>query len=86
MIPLSSRGLDGVEGYKIILEPSPNNYIKIRSGQKFTLETPDPQRLPLPSKELRELQWHLNRIVSMSVAGEESEEEDGRDDDGSVTS
>lgn len=82
-IPPSSRDLDEVDGFNVILKSSPNNFIKIKSGHKFTLETPDPQRLPLPSKELLELQWHLNRIVSMSAAGEGSEEDydDDADDD-----
>jgi hypothetical protein len=57
----------------------------VKSGQKFTLKTSDPIRLPLPSKELLELQWHLNRIVSMSAAAEVRDEEDDEDNgDGSV--
>lgn len=68
--PSSSRDLDEVDGYKVILKPTPNNFARLQSGHRFTLETPDAQRLPLPSRALLELQWHLNRIVSMSAAGE----------------
>ncbi|EER42554.1 conserved hypothetical protein [Histoplasma capsulatum var. duboisii H88] len=68
--PPSSRDLNEVDDYNIVLEPTPNNFARLKSGHRFTLETPDAQRLPLPSKGLLELQWHLNRIVSMAAAGE----------------
>ncbi|PGH15059.1 hypothetical protein AJ80_05684 [Polytolypa hystricis UAMH7299] len=70
--PPSSRDLDDVDGFNIILEPTRDNFTKLKSGHRFTLETPDPQHLPLPSKALLELQWYLNRIVSMSAADEDS--------------
>jgi hypothetical protein len=42
---------------------------RVISGSIFTLTTPDPVRLPLPSFDLLEMAWHLARIVSMSASG-----------------
>ncbi|KAK2810687.1 hypothetical protein FQN50_002730 [Emmonsiellopsis sp. PD_5] len=42
----------------------------ITSGHKVVFETTDPKRLPLPSRELLEMQWALNRVLSMSAAAE----------------
>ncbi|OCK95594.1 uncharacterized protein K441DRAFT_555677 [Cenococcum geophilum 1.58] len=41
---------------------------KIKSGDIFTLTTDDPGRRPLPSLELLEMQWILQRITAMSGA------------------
>jgi hypothetical protein len=40
----------------------------IRSGETFTFTTKDPQNLPLPSLELLEMQWVLQRLVGMCGA------------------
>jgi hypothetical protein len=73
----SSQDLNEANGYKLFLESTPNDAAhRLISGHRFTLETPDPQRLPLPSRGLLELQWHLNRIVSMSAAGEDRDYDD----------
>jgi hypothetical protein len=40
----------------------------IRSGETFTFTTKDPKNLPLPSLELLEMQWVLQRLVGMSGA------------------
>ena len=40
----------------------------IRSGETFTFTTKDPKNLPLPSVELLEMQWVLQRLVGMSGA------------------
>src|SRR5947209_1871762 len=40
----------------------------IRSGEKFTFTTKDPENLPLPSMELLEMQWVLQRLVGMCGA------------------
>ena len=82
-LPLSSRDLDESHGNTFPIEQSTGSYARIRSGQIFTFKTSEPSHLRLPSKELLDLQWHLNRIVSMSAAAENSEEEDGDDDYGS---
>jgi hypothetical protein len=41
---------------------------RIRSGDTFTFTTKDPENLPLPSLELLEMQWVLQRLVGMSGA------------------
>jgi hypothetical protein len=40
----------------------------IQSGEIFTFTTKDPKNLPLPSVELLEMQWVLQRLVGMSGA------------------
>jgi len=85
-IPPSSRDLDSVVNrdniiFRLFFESSPGEITSIKSGQKLVLKTSDPERLPLPSKELLELQWHLNRIVSMSAAAEDRDDNDDDDDD-----
>ncbi|KAH8422324.1 HNH endonuclease signature motif containing protein [Aspergillus melleus] len=68
----SSRGLDDHltvhGGSRKILIPS-----AIRTGDKFQLKTNDPVNLPLPSKELLDMQFVLSRIVNLSGAGEISD-------------
>jgi len=86
-IPPSSRDLDHIvrrDGNigELIHKPTPEEYARMKSGQKLVLRTSDPERLPLPSKELLEMQWHLNRIVSMSAAAEACDEDDEYNDDG----
>src|SRR3954451_18217848 len=41
---------------------------RIHSGETFTFTTKDPQNLPLPSLELLEMQWVLQRLVGMCGA------------------
>lgn len=53
----------------------------VRSGHIFTLSTHDPIDHPLPSKELLEMQWHINRVVSLSGAAGTAEFEVDSDDD-----
>ncbi len=89
-MPPSSRDLDRSEGCFVSFEPSPGSFTQVISGQMFILKTADPHNLPLPSKELLDLQWYLNRIVSMSAAGGGEEDDyddgysDGNGDGGSV--
>jgi hypothetical protein len=45
----------------------------IRSGDEIRLETEDPENLPLPSWELLEMQWFLNRVVAISGAADVEE-------------
>ena len=78
-LPLSSRDLEGYEKCYFGVRSSENSLTQIRSGHTFTFKTSDPDRLRLPSKKLLKLQWHLNRIVSMSAAAEKNEEDDGND-------
>jgi hypothetical protein len=39
---------------------------RIISGQMFTLTTSDPKEMPLPSFELLEMQWYLQRVAAMN--------------------
>lgn len=48
----------------------------LRSGDKLTLTTSDPESMPLPSMKILELQWFLTRIVGMAGAGEDDEDEE----------
>ncbi|KAJ5715088.1 uncharacterized protein N7483_012269 [Penicillium malachiteum] len=53
----------------------------ISSGDIFTITTPDPEKLPLPSIELLEMMWHLKRIASMRGQDDEEEEKNEEDED-----
>ncbi|KAB8229436.1 HNH endonuclease signature motif containing protein [Aspergillus alliaceus] len=48
----------------------------IYSGQKLVIKTADPQRHPLPSFDLLQMQWILTRIVAMSGAADDIEPSD----------
>ncbi|KAL5358400.1 hypothetical protein BJX96DRAFT_173401 [Aspergillus floccosus] len=54
---------------------------KICSGWEFRLQTPDPDRHPLPSWGLLEMQWFLQRIVAFSGLANPLEEDESDDDD-----
>lgn len=84
--PEPSRGLYGGKDYSLPMltgtfggngEPE---YRAITSGDVFTITTPDPRNLPLPSWSLLELQWNLQRIAGMSGAGEPKEYNDHNPD------
>ena len=65
----SSEGLDMVgDGYFLARHRNDRSLSRIRSGDTFTFTTKDPENLPLPSLELLELQWILQRLVGMSGA------------------
>jgi HNH endonuclease len=65
--PSSSRGLNSVDECGL---HDMNRHMLIRSGDTFTLTTDDPESRPLPSIELLDMQWVLQRIVAMSGAAE----------------
>ena len=62
--PSSSRGLNSADECAL---PSfyMNQPVNIRSGDTFTLTTDDPESRPLPSLELLDMQWVLQRLVAM---------------------
>jgi hypothetical protein len=65
----SSEGLtEGAGGWLGYKDGRSLNFI--RSGQVFTFKTTDPEKMPLPSWELLEMQWYLQRVVAMSGAAE----------------
>ena len=65
----SSEGLDLIGG-GVFLNRLENDGSspRICSGETFTFTTKDPKNLPLPSLELLEMQWVLQRLVGMSGA------------------
>jgi hypothetical protein len=54
---------------------------KLCSGDLFYFETSDPEKLPLPSFALLQMQWHLQRIAALSGAAEVDDEIDPNDSD-----
>ncbi|KIW99820.1 uncharacterized protein Z518_10748 [Rhinocladiella mackenziei CBS 650.93] len=85
--PTSSEGLDFVaDGYCLTRVEREGSHPRLRhicSGEKFTFATNDPTNLPLPSVELLDMQWALQRLMGMcSAAGWPSlEDDDGVDSD-----
>lgn len=73
--PKSSRGLDSYKnGGPLLRIPSgvKGQSKIIRSGDSITMTTPDPEKLPLPTWDLLEMQWYLQRVAAMSgVAGDD---------------
>jgi hypothetical protein len=69
--PASSEGLDFVgDEYWLTRRENDGSTPRIHSGETFTFTTQDPQNLPLPSLELLEMQWVLQRLVGMCGAAE----------------
>jgi len=68
--PTSSEGLEIVTNGHCLprLENDGSTAHFIRSGETFTFTTEDPENLPLPSMELLEMQWFLQRLVGMCGA------------------
>ena len=62
--PISTEGLKQSAGVWLF----DKNGKKIQSGDLFELQTDDPIKKPLPSFELLELQWFLQRIQGMAGA------------------
>ena len=62
-------------------EGSTPRFRPIRSGETFTFTTKDPENLPLPSLELLEMQWFLQRLMgTCGAAGWPSLDDDDDDD------
>jgi hypothetical protein len=67
--PTSSEGLEIVaNGHFLHRLEDDGSTPRIRSGETFTFTTKDPKNLPLPSLELLEMQWVLQRLVGMCGA------------------
>jgi hypothetical protein len=85
MEPVSSKGLDLIkkeEKYSFLTRVSEDRSVrKIESGDIFTLTTDNPRKRPLPSLELLEMQWILQRITAMSGAAGTPELDWDDDDD-----
>jgi hypothetical protein len=79
--PTSSVGLEIVANGQFLShledDGSDPRIRPIQSGELFTFATEDPKSLPLPSAELLEMQWILQRLVGMcGAAGWPSLDED----------
>jgi len=61
-------GLTRVNNYQLVHSEYREDGLAqlIRSGDMFTLTTDDPDKKPLPSFKLLELQWILQKITAMS--------------------
>lgn len=71
--PLSSSGLDSTRSklnntINLVIVLSPHEIQIVKTGDRFIFKTKDPENLPLPSKDLLELQFNMQRIVSMAGA------------------
>jgi hypothetical protein len=64
--PASSRGLTSSGDCELSVRKS----AVIHSGQTFAITTDDPDSRPLPSIQLLDMQWVLQRIVAMCGAAE----------------
>lgn len=66
--PDSSKGLIHGDGDMLYIHPDGNaeNEYHVSSGDVFVFRTENPKTHPLPSFELLDMQWHLNRICLMS--------------------
>jgi HNH endonuclease len=62
--PFSTDGLDHGDNKTSIFRQ--DNGQRIKSGDYFTIKTDDPDQKPLPSFQLLELQWFLQRIQGMA--------------------
>jgi hypothetical protein len=82
--PASSKGLSEGAGRWLTYLDSDGSVHPIQSGQVFTFKTTDTKTLPLPSMELLEMQWYLQRLVAMSGAAEWPSLNWDSDDDSSI--
>ncbi|EEH17034.2 hypothetical protein PABG_07121 [Paracoccidioides brasiliensis Pb03] len=80
--PGSSRDLVrvGANVLSIAAHDNATSAVAIKSGHIFVFRTTNPNTHPLPSFELLDMQWHLQRIVSMSGSAEIYDEDNGDDD------
>lgn len=69
--PASSRGLDSRDElslHKLLYNDEEVTAQQIKSGDVFVLKTENPATHPLPSFDLLDMHWHLNRILNLSGA------------------
>lgn len=82
-VDASFSGAARMSWYKWRIErgrPVDDGEVKIQTGHTFTFKTADPQELPLPSRDLLEMQSILQRITAPRASAEESDDEDGDQD------
>ena len=66
--PPSSKGLIHGDGDMLYIHPEgkTEDGYEVNSGDIFVFKTENPKTHPLPSFELLDMQWHMNRICLMS--------------------
>ena len=69
----SSRHLESIDTETLAWTEysNPPQFKALFSGAKFTFTTTDPVKRPLPSKELLDMQWALQRLTAMAATDEE---------------
>ena len=80
--PISSKDLIHVErNFISVINEGGTETTPIKSGDTFIFKTTNPDTHPLPSFQLLDMQWHLNRIVAMCGASEIYDSDNDDDDD-----
>ncbi|KAJ5836865.1 hypothetical protein N7447_002891 [Penicillium robsamsonii] len=83
-LPVSTKKVNSVDKLVVAVgvrgQPS---YRVIESGYRFRMTTDDPDLRPLPSFDLLDMQWHFNRLISLSAAATLFDEDDEEYDDSS---
>ena len=79
--PISSENLDCCRQDQFLHRRVDGEFAQLRSGDCITLRTEDPQRHPLPSWELLDMQWILQRVVGMSGAADWPDSDSDSDSD-----
>ena len=70
LTPRSSKNLDCCRPDQFLHRRVNEGFDQLRSGDRIKLRTDDPKNHPLPSWDLLDMQWHLQRVVGMSGAAD----------------
>lgn len=86
-VPSTSRGLDGVyypdsRKRSFLVIYTEDGPVKVATGHRIVIRTPDPGKLPVPSMELLDMQFALSRIVNLSGAGKVADLDDETQSEG----
>lgn len=77
-VPSPTMGLDCTAGQhnhvRVLIKTPPEAPRGLKTGDRILMMTPDPDNLPLPSHELLDLQFHLQRLSSMAAAADVDDE------------
>lgn len=80
LTPPESVAEHDTPGEDIRLVHGPSKAI-ITSGRRVVMRTDDPKKRPLPSYQLLEMQWNLQRVGALSAAAEPRQDEHVDDDE-----
>lgn len=83
-VPYPTMNLDCTMGehnpFQVLMETEPNTFRKVKTGERITMTTSNPEKMPLPDYELLDLQFHLQRLSAMAAAAEVDKEDEDEDD------